>query len=334
MSEPREASSSDLASLLKGYRFPQLIYVAAKLCLADLVRDAPRTPEELAQQIAVDPFALRLVIDALVRLGVFLKNGNGTISSTPTSEQLVRGNALWHTALLCGELYYRGFGGLLTAVQTGTSAFEATFGMPIFTYLDQHSDVAEHFYVHIQGNEEAILSAYDFSSSQLVIDIGGGDGRLLSCILQTYPHLEAVLFELPSAVKKAQQTLEAVGLLERCRLHTGDFFVDALPREGDIYILTRIIHDWDDERALHLLRRCHQAMPASSRLLLIERVAVPQQTTDQDLFIWAMTGGRERSADQFRTLLACAGFEIVRIQPTQSKRSIIEALPQRMETPA
>ena len=174
-----------------------------------------------------------------------------------------------------------------------------------------------------------ILGAYDFSSFRTVVDIGGGDASLLAAILGKHPGVKGVLFDMPRVTPKARRRIEAAGLAKRCEIVSGDFF-ESVPADGDAYILKAVIHDWDDERAATILGNCLRAMAENGRLLLIEAVIPPGNSPFfhkfMDLNMMVMTGGRERTADEYGALLKSAGFKLTRIVPTSSELSVIEAV--------
>jgi SAM-dependent methyltransferase len=177
----------------------------------------------------------------------------------------------------------------------------------------------------------AIVASYDFSSINKIVDVGGGNGSLITAILRANPSIQGVLFDLlPHVIAKAEQRIEREGLSGRCQVVAGDFF-DAVPRGGDAYLLKWIIHDWDDERGAALLRNCGRAMAKDGRLLLVEAV-IPRDNSPSfhkfmDLTMLVMTGGRERTEAEYRALLAAAGFRLTRIVPTPSEMRVIEGVP-------
>jgi hypothetical protein len=177
---------------------------------------------------------------------------------------------------------------------------------------------------------EAIRAAYDFAGMATIVDVGGGHGALLAEILKTYPHMRGILFDLPAVVESAQPLLEAAGITARCTCVAGDFF-QTMPGGGDAYILKRVIHDWDDAPAAAMLTQCRRAMPAHSRLLLMERVIPPGNAPSvgklADITMLLHYGGLERTEAEYRGLLEAVGFTLVRIIPTQAPLSIIEGVP-------
>ena len=180
----------------------------------------------------------------------------------------------------------------------------------------------------VQENN-AISAACDFSSFGTIIDVGGGHGSFLAAILRANPGQRGVLFDRPQVVAEASPQLEAAGLGGRCKVVAGDFFV-SVPAGGDAYIVKRVIHDWDDERAGAILRNCHRTMPEHARLLVIELVLAPGNDPSLgklfDLLMLVDLGGRERTEADYRTLLAGAGFELTTVTPTPSLVSVVEGV--------
>jgi ubiquinone/menaquinone biosynthesis C-methylase UbiE len=178
--------------------------------------------------------------------------------------------------------------------------------------------------------DAGILAAYDFTPLRTVVDVGGGNGALLVSLLQAHPQMRGVLFDQSHVAATARRRFEAAGLSGRCEVVAGDFFA-SLPEGGDAYLLKWIIHDWDDQRAVALLANCRRAIVRSSRLLLIEAVIPPGNSPTfhkfMDLNMMVMTGGRERTAAEYRSLLETAGFRLARIVPTVTEMSVIEAVP-------
>jgi hypothetical protein len=175
---------------------------------------------------------------------------------------------------LLGESHWRPWGHLLHTVRTGETAFDHAHGTGLFDYLAGHPEVAAVFNAGMAGNSPAharlVAATYDFSEMSVVVDVGGGRGRLLATILERYPRLRGILFDQPHVIEDARQILEEVGVVDRCELVGGSFF-DAVPTGGDAYILRNIIHDWEDDQAVAILTNCRRAMAAGARLVLVER---------------------------------------------------------------
>ena len=323
--------------LIGRYVHAQLVYVAAKLGLADLACETPRTVDELATMVDVCSDALRRVMTSLVVLGVFERQENDTYQLAAGHEVLRSDHpqSIRSYVIVSGEVYYRAFAELLFSVKTGKPGCEAAFGQSFFAYLSEHPDTFAHFNTHMsrrmRRDAEAAIAAYDFSPSTHVVDIGGGTGLLLSLLLQRYLHMQATLFDLPTACDQAREYLQHIGMAARCEVVSGNFFLEELPRGGDLYLLSLILHDWDDDHAERILKSCRRAMSNTSKLVLVEFVLQEHESRErevrEDLFMLVVTGGRERTEEQFRALLARANLQLSRIVPTQGRRSVLEAIP-------
>jgi ubiquinone/menaquinone biosynthesis C-methylase UbiE len=201
----------------------------------------------------------------------------------------------------------------------------------VFDYLAEHPDKARIFdaaMVGVHGRESnAVLNAYDFSGIEVVADIGGGNGSQITEILKKHNKMKGILFDLPHVIERAKERIQAAGLLDRCKLVSGSFF-DAVPEGADAYILRHIIHDWDEDKCLTILRNCHRAMLPASKLLVIESVIPPGNERFLgkflDLHMLLIPGGKERTENEYRALFEQAGFELRRIVPTGTEVSIVE----------
>ena len=166
-------------------------------------------------------------------------------------------------AIMTGEEHYQAFGQLLYSVQTGKTAFDKLYGMPVFDFLQKHPEQAKIFdeaMVGVHGRETAaMLDAYDFSGIRVLADVGGGNGSVLTPVLKKHPAMRGILFDMPGVVERAKANIQAAGLADRCQVIGGSFF-ESVPAGADAYLMRHIIHDWDDEKATKILRNIHQAM--------------------------------------------------------------------------
>lgn len=322
-----------LDQMISGYWTSQAIYAAAKLGIADLLAAGPQTAEQLATTTETHAGALYRVLRALASVGIFAENGQKEFALTPLAEFLrsdVPGSKR-ALAMMSGDEQFKAWSEIMYSVQTGKTSFDKIYGQPIFEYLSQHPEKGQIFdkaMTGIHGRETGeILEAYDFSGIQTLVDIGGGNGSNLINTLQKYPEMKGILFDLPQVVARAQPHIEAAGLLERCELTGGNFF-ESVPAEADAWFMRHIIHDWDDEKSLTILRNCHAAMPENGKLLIVESVIPagndPFPGKFLDLVMLLIPGGKERTAEEYRSLFAEAGFELTRIIPTESELSILE----------
>lgn len=316
----------------------QSIYVAAKLGIADLLQDGAKSSEELAKSTVVDAESLYRVLRALASIGIFREDENRHFQLTPMAELLRSGvpGSLRDVAIMCGgeDWRWQPLGKILYSVKTGKPASDYVNGMPIFEYLSQNPEAAAIFNAAMTSfstvETTGVVAAYDFSSIQTLVDVGGGHGSLLTSILQANPTLKGIIYDLPSVVAGANQYLEAIGLKERCQVIGGDFFA-SVPSGGDAYIMKHIIHDWDDQRCIKILQNCHQVMPENGKVLVVEAViSGPNEPSVGKLIDIEMltmtTGGRERTASEYKELFAAAGFKLTNIIPTPSNVSVIEGV--------
>jgi hypothetical protein len=218
------------------------------------------------------------------------------------------------------------------AVRTGQSTFDRVHGRDFWSYLAAHPEAGADFDAAMSGGANfarMLLAARDLTEIRTLVDVGGGQGRLLAAALAAQPHLQGILFDQPQVIARAEPVLAAAGVRDRCTLVGGDFFVE-VPSGGDAYVLTTIIHDWPDEQAVAILRTCHRAMSPGARIWLIENVVTPGDpdlwTAQLDLLMLVLFGAQERTAAEFLSLLETAGFAQVTFIPTDRTGGIIEAV--------
>jgi hypothetical protein len=297
----------------------------------------------LAAAVAADPAALHRLLFALASIGLVTPSAPDQFALTPVGACLrsdaphgLRSWALMESA----EYYQTAWDHLLTSVRSGAPAFEGAVGRPFYDYLDRHPVDGANF-SQTMGEVttvivDAVLAAHDFASVARVVDIGGGYGKLLTSLLQRYPTMRGVLLDTPAVIERARPQILATGVADRCELVGGDFFTD-VPAGGDLYLLSRILMDHDDEASVRLLRSCRRAMTERSRVHIIQ-IVLPTSGSDAArhlLFDGAMSNlnmfvlglGAERTEQQYRALLANAGFVVTPIIPTRALMSIIEARP-------
>jgi hypothetical protein len=315
-------SRAQLLELVRGYRISQAIYVATRLGIPDLLADGPRDIDELAHATGSHPPSLRRVLLFLAGIGVLDKVGPRRFALTEMAALLrtgVPGSLRPSVLLWLDESHWRPWGHLLHTVRTGETAFRHVHGAGVFDYLAAHPEVATVSTAGMSGNSPAhtrlVATAYDFSRSSLVVDVGGGRGRLLATILERYPRLRGILFDQPHVIEDARQIIDAAGVGNRCEL-VGGSFLDAVPAGGDAYILRNIIHDWEDEQAVVILTNCRRAMATGARVVLVELylpadppAALPALHSDLEMLV--TVGGRERTTNEHATLLERSGLRLV-----------------------
>lgn len=329
------APQARLGQMITGYWTSQAIYAAAKFGIADLLSDGPKSVEELASATDTKPELLYRLLRALASVGIFSETDGKRFSLTPLAEPLrsdVAGSQ-WSLALMMGDDQYRAWGNLADTVQTGNNAYEKIIGKPIFEHLAEHPEKARIFddaMTGIHGRETgAILDAYDFSGIDMIADIGGGNGSKITAILQKHLKTQGILFDLPHVIERARPNIEEADLIDRCQLVSGDFF-QSVPGGADAYVMRHIIHDWDDEKSLTILKNCHAVMSPGNKLLLVESVIPPGNDPFMgkflDLTMMLIPGGKERTEDEYRELYDRAGFDLVRIVPTTTEVSVLEGI--------
>lgn len=336
MNSSSDSPSSRLRQMLT-YNLTQMLYVVVKLGIPDVLATGPKQVDELAAMVDAHSNSLYRLLRALASQGVFAEESEGQFALTPLSE-LLRSDvqdSLRPFALSYGEpWWWNAWGNLLHSVHTGETAFDSLHNMGLFEYLNQSPDAAGIFNANMTAmtaqEAQAVAMAYDFSHIQTLVDVGGGHGKLVSAILQAYPQMHAIVFDQPSVVEGTRRRLQMAGVGDRCEITGGSFF-ESVPNGGDLYTLKDILHDWNDEQAITILRNCHRSMNASAKLLLIERIIPPGNDPMIgkmiDITMLVLTGGRERTKAEYNALLEAAGFQVTNIFSSNLDTSIIEARP-------
>jgi len=322
-----------LFQMATAYWVSQAIYVAAKLGIADLLANGPQSAATLAAATRSDGRSLFRVLRALSSVGVLSQAGKDRFALSRLAEPLrsdVPGS-LREIVITIGEIHYQACGQLLHSVRTGSPAFNQVFGAGLFDYLQQNADASDTFDRGMTNLSSllahAVLLAYDFSGISSIIDVGGGEGELLRRILALNPEMTGIVFDLPNAI---QSMKGASSDRARCSFVAGNFF-ESVPEGADAYLLCGVIHDWDDDRAVTVLRKCRKAIASNGRLLIVDMIvpetASPSFSKLLDLNMMVMTGGRERTKAELCALLDAADYGLTKIIPTMAPQSIIEARP-------
>jgi O-methyltransferase/methyltransferase family protein len=311
--------------------------LAAELGIADLLADGPRSSVQLAQATSTHPRSLYRLLRLLCSLGVFNEIRTDSFVQTPLSECLrtgVPGSMRAWLRMIGLKVRYHTHAEALHSVKTGEPAFNHVTGMEFFDYLAAHSEEGEIFNQAMNDMGKVVAAAvaqsYDFSGIGKIIDVGGGHGTLIAAILQKYPQMTGILFDSPHVAERARESIASAGLAHRCEVVGGDFF-KSVPAGCDAYLLRWIIHNWDHERAITVLRNCRQAMGERGRLLLIESV-IPTGNDFHpgkflDYIMLTTHPGRERTEEEYASLLLEADLRLNKLAPTGSHLSIIEAVP-------
>jgi hypothetical protein len=323
-----------LLRMVNGYQASRAIHVAATLGIADLLADGPRTSDDLAAATESHPDALYRVLRALASIGIFREEDGGLFALTPLGEGL-RADALQGWAAFVGRPYHwQAWSALEDSVRTGENAFRMVHGTDPWEYRATRPEESALFDRAMTALTRplngALLDAYDFGRFAKLMDVGGGTGALLAAVLAEYPALQGVLFDQPHVVAGAEALLGAAGVADRCRVVAGSFF-EAVPEGADAHVLKSVIHDWEDEEATAILRTCRRALEPDGAVLVVERVLAPPNEGPEakfvDLTMLVMTGGRERTLDEYAALFEAAGLRLAGATPTGAGFSVLEAAP-------
>lgn len=323
--------------MVLGSWLTQAMYVASKLGIIDMLAAAPATAEDVARRVGSDPAATFRLLRALASNGVLKQERGGRFALTRLGQALrsdVPGSMAPMLQFIGHPKHWEHWGQLLYSVQTGKTSIEMLRGMAPFDYFETDPDLAAAFNNAMTGLSgmviETLLPAYDFRGFGTIVDVGGGHGALLSAVLQQATDARGVLFDLPSVVAGAGPVLDSAGVSDRITVTGGSFF-ESVPAGGDAYLLKTIIHDWDEDSALAILRNIRSVMAPTGTVALIELV-LPEGTPNHpgmlvDLEMLVTAGGQERTASQYAELLARAGLRQTRVVPTAGPMSLVEAVP-------
>jgi hypothetical protein len=328
--------SQHVFQIATGYIASTALYVATRLRIADQLASGPRSADDLARATGANTDALYRVLRALSSVGIFEEVSPRVFANNPPSSTMRSGSpgstydmSLW----IADPFHLRVYAEAMHSVTTGDSAVEKAVGVPVFEYFPRNPELSEIFNNAMTSFSAfvvpAVLAAYDFSGIGTLVDVAGGHGQLLMSILEKYPGMRGLLFDMDHVIAGAVPRIRAAGLESRVTTQTGDFFKE-VPSGGDAYIMKHIIHDWDDDRAAAILTNIGRAMNAGGRVILVESVLAPPNTPDfgklMDLEMLLLPGGRERTEQEFRDLFDRAGFRLTRTVATQSPLSVLEGV--------
>lgn len=338
MDEQFAIAREELRHLFYGYRITQALYVVAELNVADLLRREDLTADQLAAETGAHGPSLARVLRLLASEGVFAETADGRYTLTPMAETLqgdvpgsLRQMVLYHAS----TTMWKSWGSLLHSVRTGHTAFETVHGVDFFEYFRQHPDEGQLF-DQVMATQTKVVSrivadAYDFTLFQTIVDVGGGHGALAIGLLEAHPNLRGIVFDQPIVEAAGRQAIHTAGLDHRCEFVSGDFFAK-LPDGGDCYLLKFILHDWDDDDSITILRTCRRAIAGDGRLLVIELLIppgnAPSYAISQDINMLVNLGGRERTEHEYQDIFTLAGFRLTRTIPVQGELHILEGCPE------
>lgn len=331
---PAQIQVLELAS---GFIGSQAVYAATKIGIPDALAGGPRTSAEIAEQVNANPDATARLLRACASIGMFTIDEHGRFGLNAVSEQLRSDveTSMRPVVLMLGDpAYWNPWGELTYSVRTGKPSVDKVLGKSMWDFMSDNPDFEATFNNAMtcltRLDWPTIAAVYDFTKFDTIVDVGGGQGQLLSLILEASPESNGILFEQDSVIEQAADFLGDCGALPRCTLECGSFF-ETVPVGGDLYVMRRVIHDWDDEDAARILATVRRSIPEHGALLLIESV-IPENNSPHfgkmlDLDMLIFVGGRERTEAQLRTLLQRAGFDVSRVVATASTLSLIEARP-------
>ena len=329
--------------LLAGKRVAHVVRAAAELGLADHLEDErPLDVQSIAEATSTHAPSLARLLRALAAIGIVHETDDRRYRLTPVGATL-RTNAAdsmrASVDLFYDELIERPWLALPHAVRTGELAFRQVFGTDLWTYLSDHPVSSNLFDRQQQNNTQVVnaslISCYPFGSFKWIVDVGGGIGSLLIPILEQNAEMRGTIFELPQVAAHARQRVAAAGLASRCEVIGGDALI-SVPSGADGYMLKSVIHNWEDAQALRILQNCRSAMQVHGKVIVIERLLSERADPGDeqalgkflsDIMMMLLAGGRERTEEEFKTLLAEAGLRLNRLVPTAGLPSIIEAVP-------
>jgi hypothetical protein len=328
-----------LFDLIQSHRITQVIHVAAKLGIAEALRQAPRSVEELAASLDVHPEVLQRLMAALATIEIceLKSDGRYAISEVGSSLDETSASSLKSWAIFESEIIAANWQSLLDTVRTGLTPAQRAGASNNFELMARSPERVAIFNAAMTDLTRLVtpelLRAYDFSRTSNLLDVGGGAGEFIAEAAKRHPHLRATVFDLPRCEAAALRRLREAGVDDRATFVGGDFF-RAIPAIADTILMKSIIHDWDDERSTHILRNCRTALPETGRLLLIERIVAERPSnsdTDRsnamsDLNMMCGPGGRERTRDDYDRLLATSGFRLETVHAA-GRFSVIEAQP-------
>jgi O-methyltransferase/methyltransferase family protein len=319
-----------LLSIMTGYWRSQAIYAAVNVGLVDALDDQPRSPAQVARATGCDEVTIARFLRYLAGLRLVHQENDNLYVATGMAELLRDGSPFRDLVLLYGDEFYQAWGQFSSAIRTGNSAFDQAFGMDHFTYFTQTQDSARRFDRAMAASTELIADqlgqVFDFSAATCIVDIGGGNGSLLKAVLVGVPAACGVVVDQDHVVAACTRELAGHSLADRITAVPGDFF-HFLPASGDVYVLSRILHDWADEDCVRLLRVCRKAMSPPARLLVIERL-LPEDggvslASSWDMHMLAITGGRERTCQEYQRLLSEAGLRLGSVRSLPLDMSVL-----------
>ncbi|MFT3840153.1 MAG: methyltransferase [Myxococcaceae bacterium] len=326
--------SQQMFKMVTGYWVSQMVGTAARMSIADVLEPGAQSVDELAKRLGADSAALYRLMRGLASAGVFSEREGRTFANNTLSQTLrsnVPGSMRDMAIAQTSAGHWRPWERLTDAVKTGSRTTPAALGSEIFQWYGAHPEEAMAFSGAMDNLAALVASevvrCWDFAKTKTVVDLGGANGTLVKAVLNAFPSCSGTLFDLPHVIGTAAQGLEAAGLKARCEAIGGDFF-QQVP-QGEVFLLKQILHDWNDEQSVALLKNVAKSMRGDGRVLVVEMIIPddnsPSPAQLMDLNMLVMLPGRERTAKEYGALFAQAGLTLTRVLPTHSPFSIVEA---------
>ncbi|QDU63531.1 Multifunctional cyclase-dehydratase-3-O-methyl transferase TcmN [Planctomycetes bacterium Pan216] len=323
-----------MRDLITGNWKAQITYVLSKLEISDRLHSGGKTAVDLAAETGTHARSLYRLLRAASTLGIYTEDDERRFHLTPLGKCLCRDDprSLAPMSMMIGEICYHPWGHLLHSVRTGESGFVKHHGVDIWKHLlevEPHlAPVLDAAMESIHGRETmAVLDAYDLSGVSTFADLGGGNGSNLAATLSRHPDMKGILFDLPTVVERGKVLLAERGLLDRCQVVGGSFF-DGVPAGADVYHMRHIIHDWNDDDSIAILRACREAMREDSRVILVEYVlptgGEPSFGKLLDLEMLVIPGGYERTVEEYADIFQKAGLRLEQVHSAGVGIHIVE----------
>jgi ubiquinone/menaquinone biosynthesis C-methylase UbiE len=330
------SETEQLTRMVASTALSRAICTIGELGVADHIESgAPQPVKTLARLTGAHEASLYRMLRFTASYGVFRETGDREFDHTRLSAAL-RSDAegSFRPAARMFHEIFAGWDGFHHTIQTGQPSFQKVYGQPLFDYIGSHPELAPVFdagMTAFHGYEtDAMLNACDFSDIETLADIGGGNGSLLAAVLQRYPSLKGILYDLGHVVGRARDAIRAIGLEQRCSVVEGNFF-ESVPAGADAYLMRHVIHDWTDEQSVRILTNCRKVVPPHGRILIVEfsvpSANEPSLGKDADMIMLAFPGGMERTEQEYRALFEQSGFRLSKVTPTKSAVCVIEGRP-------
>jgi hypothetical protein len=333
MSEQMLAPEDQMMQWITTKWITKPIYVISELGIADLLCNGPLSVDSLAGKTDTHPPTLYRLLRALSSVGIFVETDDRVFDLTPLAQCLLSDAMRPIAQMFLSDWHDKAWNGLNYTVRTGKPGFDHTFGKPSFEWMEENPEeraiLDQGQGLKAKGFSEAVMEAYDLSDFNSICDVGGGQGAFLIQLLANYPHIKGFVADLPGAAISAEKAIAIADLNDRCKAIPYDFLKEA-PPVCDAYFLVNVLHDWEDEICCRILKNISQSMNADSRLLVLEYLLEPGPGFSVakllDIEVLVMGGGRERSIDEYTTLLGSVGLVVSGVIPTNRGPALMECI--------